>query len=120
MTDQELNTRLTSLFDAHKHTEHLISRLAKLPVQIGSAPSSLEIDARELAREIHQSLKEQEVDLELLRQEADDQANSGLTAAAWSKNSERERKRTDLEARVIRLGENLSTLVVHCSEACAR
>ena len=113
MSTQELNARLTSLFDAHKQTLHLINRLAKLPAQPGSAPlSSDSADARlELGAEIHQSLKEQEEDFELLRQEVEDQTNSAsLSSAARRKDSEKERERTDLAAQVTRLGENLRTL----------
>lgn len=113
MSTQDLNGRLTSLFDAHKQTVHLISRLAKLPAQPGSAPlNSDSADARsELSTEIHQSLKEQEEDFEILRQEVEDQTTSGLATAARRRDTERERERTDLAARVTRLGENLSTFV---------
>jgi len=115
MTTQELNSRLTALFDAHKQTLHLINRLAKLPSQPGTGslnPDST--DARiELGAEIHQSLKEQEEDFELLRQEIEDHTSSSLTTAARRKDSEREKVTTDLLARVSRLGENLSTSAFH-------
>jgi len=111
MTTQELNARLTVLFDAHKQTLHLINRLAKLPSQPGIESLNPEsTEARlELGADIHQSLKEQEEDFELLRQEIEDQTSASLTTAARRKDSERERETTDLLARVSRLGENLST-----------
>lgn len=112
MTIQELNARLASLFDTHKQTVNLINRLAKLPTQPGAEASTSDAtDARiELGAEIHQSLKEQEEDLELLRQEIEDQTSCNLTAAR-RKDAENERGSTDLLARVSRLGENLSTSV---------
>lgn len=111
MTTQALNARLTVLFDAHKQTLHLINRLAKLPSQPGTESLNPEsTEARlELGADIHQSLKEQEEDFELLRQEIEDQTSASLTTAARRKDSERERETTDLLARVSRLGENLST-----------
>lgn len=111
MTTPALNARLTALFDAHKQILHLINRLAKLPSQPGTESLNPEsTDARlELGADIHQSLKEQEQDFELLRQEIEDQTSANLTTAARRKDSERERETTDLLARVSRLGENLST-----------
>ncbi|KAI9758802.1 MAG: hypothetical protein M4579_002816 [Chaenotheca gracillima] len=72
-----LLARLTTLSSEHKTTQSLITRLAKFPAQPGSAPlngsGNGENDARvELSSEIHQSLKEQEEALELLRQEVED------------------------------------------------
>lgn len=111
MTTPALNARLTVLFDAHKQSLHLINRLAKLPSQPGTESLNPEsTEARlELGADIHQSLKEQEQDFELLRQEIEDQTSASLTTAARRKDSERERETTDLLARVSRLGENLST-----------
>lgn len=110
MNAQALTLRLQSLSDAHKQTVQLISRLSKLPAQLGS--SALNPDAadarQELSGEIHQSLKEQDEDLELLRQEIEDQTNTvSWTSAARRKDSERERDRTGLAAQVARLGEDL-------------
>ncbi|KAL8905323.1 MAG: hypothetical protein Q9207_002714 [Kuettlingeria erythrocarpa] len=108
MSLQGLSARLQPLFDAHKQTLHLIYRLSKLPAS--PALSSLDReagDARlELSTEIHQSLKEQEEEVELLRQEFEDQTNT----ASWNsrtrrKGSERETERTHLAAEVARLGE---------------
>lgn len=110
MNAQALQARLTPLFDSLKQTQQLITRLSKLPSTPGSSPSNLEEgDARvELSAEIHQSLKEQEEDFELLRQEVEDQTNSSSWASnARRRDSGREREKTDLAAQVARLGEDL-------------
>jgi protein transport protein SEC20 len=110
MNAQALRARLTPLFESLKQTQQLISRLSKFPATPGSSPSNPEEgDARvELSAEIHQSLKEQEEDFELLRQEIEDQTNT----SSWASNtrrrdSGREREKTDLAAQVTRLGEDL-------------
>ena len=105
---------MTPLSDALKQTQQLISRLSKLPFQQSSSPSNPdEGDSRvELSTEIHQSLKEQEEDLELLRQEAEDQINSsGWPSAARRKDSGKEKDTTDLAAQIARLGEDLKMYV---------
>jgi len=107
-----LNARLTPLFDFLKQTQQLITRLSKLSVQPGSTPSNPEEgDARvELSAEIHQSLKEQEEDFELLRQEVEDYTNSSSwSASARRRDSGREIERNELAAQVTRLGEDLKT-----------
>ena len=112
MSVQEITARLAALFEAHKQTVHLISRLAKLPSHPGSgALDSESADARlELGSEIHQSLKEQEEDFEILRQEVDDLTiNIGWTSAARARDTEKQKDRTDLATQVTRLGENLRT-----------
>lgn len=110
MNTQTLNARLTSLFDAHKQTVNLIHRLSKLPVQPGSSSQDPEAgDARvELSAEIHQSLKEQEEDFELVRQAFEDQANSAnRSISARRRDSIRDKERATLAAQVTRLGEDL-------------
>ena len=111
MSSSNLTAQLRTLFEAHKQTLQLISRLAKLQTQPGSSVSTS--DARvELGAEIHQSLKEQEECFELLRQEVEDRTtNAGWVAAARRKRSDRERDRTDLATQVTHLGENLKTYV---------
>ncbi|KAL8874224.1 MAG: hypothetical protein Q9174_000416 [Haloplaca sp. 1 TL-2023] len=106
MSVQRLGKRLEPLFKTHKQTVHLIQRLPKLPTIAGSSSTDPEAgDARlELSAEIHQSLKEQEEDLEILRQEVEDQLNTASwTSATRRKDSEKERERTDLAAQVARL-----------------
>ena len=112
MSTQTLYARLTPLFEANKGTLHLIHRLAKLPAQPGS--QSFDPDASNarlnLSTEIHQSLKEQEEDFEILQQEVEDQVNnSSWTSATRRKDSEKERAKADLATQVARLGENLKT-----------
>ena len=110
MNTQALSLRLQSLSDAHKQTAQLIGRLSKLPASPGSSPlTSDAADARqELSVEIHQSLKEQDEDLELLRQEIEDQTNTvHWTSAARRRDAEKERDRTGLAQQVARLGEDL-------------
>ena len=108
MSTQELNSRLKSLADSHKETLHLIARLSKLPSQPGSSSLVDEADARvELSAEIHQSLKEQEEDFELVKQEVEDLINrSGWGSAARRRDSEKERDRIALITQVERLGED--------------
>ena len=118
MSVQSLQARLKPLSDALKQTQQLIGHLSKLPTQLGASPSNPdEGDARvELSAEIHQSLKEQEEDFELLRQEAEDQTNSlGWPSAARPRNSWKAREKTDLAAQVARLGEDLKMYVEFCS-----
>ena len=109
MSVHNIDARLQSLSDAHKQTVHLIHRLSKLSATPGSRSLDPQTgDARvELSTEIHQSLKEQEEEFELLRQEVEDQTNTaGETVAIRRRDSEKERKRTDLAAQVARLGED--------------
>lgn len=109
MTSASLTARSTSLYDAHRQTLHLITRLSKLPIQPGS--SSLdpeEADARvELSAEIHQNLKDQEEELELLRQEVEDLTNTSSWNGRLRRDSEKDREFTSLAAQVARLGEDL-------------
>lgn len=109
MTSASLTARSTFLYDAHRQTLHLITRLSKLPIQPGS--SSLdpeEPDARvELSAEIHQNLKDQEEELELLRQEVEDLTNTSAWNGRLRRDSEKDREFTSLAAQVARLGEDL-------------
>ena len=110
MTAQALNARLTPLFDSLKQTQQLINRLSKFPAHPGASPSSSnEGDAVvELSAEIHQTLKEQEEEFELLRQEVEDQTNtSGWLSSTRRRDSAKDTQRTDLAAQITRLGEDL-------------
>ncbi|KAL9014927.1 MAG: hypothetical protein Q9173_000432 [Seirophora scorigena] len=109
MNIPNLTDRLQTINEAYKQTLHLIHRLSKLPATPGSSSLDPEAaDARlELSAEIHQSLKEQEEEFELLRQEVDDQTGTASwTSSARRRDSERERERTALAAQVARLGED--------------
>ncbi len=114
MTPATLSARLTSLYDVHRQTLHLITRLSKLPIQPGS--SSLdpeEADARiELSAEIHQNLKDQEEELELLRQEVEDLTNPTSWTGSRRRDSDKDREYTSLVAQVARLGEDLKLYAI--------
>lgn len=103
-----LATRLATLSDQYKQTVQLIHRLAKLHFQPGSTPlDSEEGDVRiELSSEIHDSLKQQEEELELLRQEVDELITGGALGNK-NKDNEREREKSRLNIQVARLGEDL-------------
>lgn len=109
---QSLSARLDALSDHLKTTTQLIHRLAKLSFQPGSAPlESEEGDVRlELSSDIHESLKQQEEDLELLKQEVAD-----FTAPDRSTHSRRESQRdlekSQLSVQVVRLGEDFKQYV---------
>ena len=64
-----LQARLDALQDTHKATLQLISRLTSLKVEPGSLPPNpASPDARsELTAEIHDRLKREDEDLEMLR-----------------------------------------------------
>lgn len=105
----QLSTQLSQLSDSLKSTNALISRLAKLSFQPGSEPLSETGSVRiELAQDIHDSLKQLEEDLELLKQEAED-LTAASTGSVRRRDSEREREKARLSAQVARLGEDLRT-----------
>lgn len=110
MNTQSLNARITSLFEANKQTLHLIHRLARLPSQPGSSPLNPDAgDARlELSAEIHQNLKEQDGQFELLQQESEEISDSGSGAfSSRRRNTNQDTERTSLATQVSRLGEDL-------------
>ena len=107
--------RLTAAFESLKQIQQLITRLSKLPIQPNSnLANSDEWDARiELGAEIHQRLKEEEEDFELIRQEIEDQTTTSTwSSAGRPRNSVRERADADLAAQVTRLREDLKTYVL--------
>lgn len=76
MSLHDLSARLSALQETTRQVSLLISRLANLKFQPGSVPLDLSDEeddiTSELSSEIHQTLKEQEEDLELLEQEVED------------------------------------------------
>ena len=115
MSAHPSEARLTAAFESLKQIQQLITRLSKLPAQPGSNfANSDEWDARiELGAEIHQRLKEEEEDFELIRQEIEDQTTTSTwSSAGRPRNSERERADADLTAQVTRVGEDLKTYVL--------
>lgn len=107
-TTSALTTRLTGLSDQNKQTVQLIHRLAKLHFQPGSTPlDGEEGDVRiELSSEIHDSLKLQEEELELLRQEVEELTTSSALGSR-KKDNEKEREKSRLTIQLARLGEDL-------------
>jgi protein transport protein SEC20 len=119
---QSLSARLQSLSDALKTTLQLVNRLAKLNFQPGSQPlednngqsngngngEGGEILV-ELSSEIHESLKAQEEQLELLRQEVEDFVGGEAAHGnrGYRRESERDREKQRLNIQIARLGEDI-------------
>ncbi|KAK3714746.1 Protein transport protein sec20 [Vermiconidia calcicola] len=109
----QLAQQLSQLVDSLKSTNTLITRLSKLSFQPGSEPLDSSSSVRiELAQDIHDSLKQLEEDLELLKQEAED-----LGTAHRRRDSERDRDRARLSAQIVRLDEDLRTSRSHFRRA---
>ncbi|TKA83896.1 hypothetical protein B0A55_00095 [Friedmanniomyces simplex] len=114
MSTTHLLEQLTHISDSLKQTNTLITRLAKLSFQPGSEPLDT-TDSNtvrvELAQDIHDSLKQLEEDLELLKQETDDFTSLPNTASALkrreSRTGDKERERARVSAQVTRLSEDL-------------
>jgi len=102
MSLQALQERLTALQNTNKQVEELIHRLANIKFQPGSIPLDDEDGdvSAELSSEIHQTLKEQAEDLELLDQEVQD-LPSGRPG------SDRENDKAELSTRVTRASQEL-------------
>ncbi|EMC94942.1 hypothetical protein BAUCODRAFT_519515 [Baudoinia panamericana UAMH 10762] len=105
MSTTELIQQLSQLTEALKEVNALITRLSNLEFQPGSEPLESEDSVRvELAQDIHDSLKQIDDDLELLKQDAKD-----LTATSDShrrSDSEKEREKARLSAQVARLAQD--------------
>ncbi len=99
-TTASLNARLSALTDARKTTQTLITRLSRLPGHPGSDNSEIRA---ELSSEIHQLLKEQEEELDLVRQDVED--------FVVGRDREKEAERARLDISVQRLGEDLKLCV---------
>lgn len=75
MSLESLQKRLTTLQETTSHIQTLIARLASFKFPPGAIPlnqGSLDTVATELSNEIHDTLKEQNNDFELLEQEIKD------------------------------------------------
>ena len=114
MTIEPVSVRLQALSNTYKQTLQLIQRLQRLPSDLGSAPPTpKDDDARvELSAEIHQSLKDQEEELELLRQEWDDIPSPGNNrwlgeGGTLRRESSREQEGDRVASQIARLGEDL-------------
>jgi protein transport protein SEC20 len=112
MASQSLSARLQTLADTYKNTLALIQRLQKLQSTPGTFSNSESDPRLEISSEIHQSLKEQEDELESLRQEVEDTSNNytGGYVGGGSvrrRNSEQVHERERVAAMVAKLGEDL-------------
>lgn len=106
-TTLSLSSRLSSLSDQNGTTVQLIERLSDLKFQPGSTPlEGGDGDVRvELSSEIHENLKQQEEELELLRQEAEELGRGVQGKGRGS--SQRDRDRSRIGNQVAKLGEDL-------------
>jgi protein transport protein SEC20 len=112
MAPRSLLARLQALTDTYKNTIALIQRLQKLPSSARTYSNSDSDPRIELSSEIHQSLKEQQNELETLRQEIDDATNDYSRAyvrggSVRRRNSEQAHERERVAAMVAKLGEDL-------------
>ncbi|KAF2756737.1 Sec20 domain-containing protein [Pseudovirgaria hyperparasitica] len=106
-----LSSKLTTLSESNKTISTLVHRLGKLNFQPGSTPlHGDEGDVRvELSSEIHDNLKQQEEELELLKQEVED-VSAGSRAPNKRRDSEKNRDKARLVVQVARLEEDLKNL----------
>lgn len=109
MSTQSLLSRLDALSEANKSTLQLIQRLSKLTFQPGSTALNGDGDdvRVELSSEIHESLRQQEQEFELLKQEAEDFTSVEPFGGRHRRDSERDRERSRISVQVARLGEDL-------------
>ena len=114
MDTASLRARLQSLQESLKLIQQLITRLSKLSSDNEDDEENTRTD---LADEIHQNLKEQEDDFELIQQDAEDLTNS----YNWSRRRDsdksvaREKEKAELASLVTRVGEDLRTYVLRNS-----
>jgi protein transport protein SEC20 len=109
MTTTDLHSRLQRLSDSTKSTSQLITNLSKL-----APTTSAEDTAKERvdqSADIHQSLKDLEEELEILKQETEDYASTGNRVAGRRRDSEKEGQRVQITTQVERLGEDLKLYV---------
>ncbi|KAJ9648306.1 Protein transport protein sec20 [Coniosporium apollinis] len=119
MSTQSLLSRLDALSEANKSTLQLIQRLSKLTFQPGTtALNGGGEDVRvELSSEIHESLRQQEQEFELLKQEAEDFISVEPFGGRHRRDSERDRERSRISVQVARLGEDLKAAREHFRRA---
>jgi protein transport protein SEC20 len=111
-TTQTLTSRLNTISESNRSILQLIHRLSKLDFQPGSVPLNTEEgDVRlELSAEIHESLKQCEEDLELLRQEVEDVVQRPGNIVR-RRDSVRESETSRLAVLLARLTEDLKSYV---------
>ena len=117
MSIASLQARVNHLFDCLKQTQQLISRLPKLSSAPGYSPNNPdEGDPRvDLSNEIHQSLKEQEEDFELVRQETEDLISRSNPSRLkdTGRDNDREREKNDLKSQVSKFEADLKMYEMH-------
>ena len=105
MPPQDLSSRLKSLSESHRDTVRLIQRLSNFSPSNASAEDD---ETRlELGAEIHQSLKDQDEELELLRQGTEDLFSADTWNSSRRRDSEKNKDRVGLVTQVDRLAEDL-------------
>lgn len=108
MTSQELGPRLRALSEVHKEASQLIGDLSRFATPTTTSSLDEGPTRSELSSSIHQSLKEQEEDLEILKQEVDDLVSSGSGGSGVRRrDGEKDRDRVTFLTQVERLGEDL-------------
>lgn len=106
MSLAQIAEQLAQLTETLKQTNALISRLSTLNFQPGSEPLDSENTVRvELAQDIHDSLKQLEEDVGLLKEEAEDVTSTSTSHRR--RDSERDREKTRLSAQVARIAEDI-------------
>ena len=105
MPPPDLSSRLKFLSDSHKETVRLIQRLSNFSPPTATAEDN---ETRlELGADIHQSLKDQDEELELLRQGTEDLFSADTWSSTRRRDSEKNKDRVALVTQVDRLAEDL-------------
>lgn len=108
MSFQIISERLKTLQESNAQLNELIERLATINFQPGSVPLGGDEDGnvlQELASEIHQTIRDQDEDFELLKEEVEelDEGKRG---------SEMEQQKAEIKSAVMRSVRELKTYVV--------
>jgi len=109
MSIQSVSANAAALSDSIKVTFQLINRLSKLSFQPASTPPDEQVDgdARlDLTQDIRLHLKQNDDQLETLKQEADDLINITVVAHR-RRDSIKDRERARIAAQIARLEEEL-------------
>lgn len=108
MCSETLHPRLISLSESLRQDQQLIVRLSKLPYQVRSGTSEGQDAQIELSSAIHHSLKDHEEELDLLRQEFDDQFHTSTRSGVVKRHaSEAHDERTEVAAQLAALAQDL-------------
>jgi protein transport protein SEC20 len=122
MSSQQLFVRLDALQTSIKESLQLIQRLATLrPDDVDNQDTTSDSFRADLAAEIHDGLKQQEEDLEMINQDVEDVVSLAGPDGRYSRRSghivrrdeERDRENADLLSRSSRIGEELKLCVLY-------